>query len=446
MSSGKRIRRTSPSCSYSFGNWGIFEMIDDSESPDVVFLTIDCWRHDTPDAMESFQELTGDYLRREAICPAPTTRGVFPAILAGQYYPTVCEGFDGILDGTRPLMELLAEAGYSTGGFVASNPFLTAWKPYFDTFWNDGLADSSRFPAKFGAVSETLRNATDYARFRGRVTATELSERAEQWYATTAGPKFCWIHLMDVHVPFLPGFRRSVSSGLVKTLRSHYEFSKQHSEIDEGTLATLEILYWECVDLLDKQLESIFDFLADDAAVVVVGDHGEEFNHGKYGHARLYDECVRVPLFVSPVAAEWFSGAEQVRQLDIPATVASNLGLDVPSNWDGVPHGDEGRGCFLLNYSPMLNRAYTGIRTEERKVIKTFHAETQRHLRTEAYDLAADPDETNDVAGTVEWQGRLVAELDEFVSNEDIAENMVEDGTDLHDSTVETRLRMLGYK
>ena len=420
---------------------------DSDEFPDIVFLTIDCWRHDAPDAMDSFEQLTDGYLRRDAICPAPATRGVFPAVLAGQYYPSVYDGFDGIRDGTKPLMELLAEAGYSTGGFVASNPFLSAWEPYFDAFWNDGLtADSSRLPAKLDAVSETLRNATDYARFRGRVTTTELANRAERWYLGTDGPKFCWMHLMDVHVPFLPGFRRSVSSGLVRTLRSHYEFSKHHSEVDEETLATLEALYWECVDFLDDQIRRVFEFLDDDAVVVVVGDHGEEFHHGKYGHARLYDECVRVPLFVSPSATEWFSGAEQVRQLDIPATIASNLGFDVPSNWDGTPHGDEVRGSFLLNHSPMLNRAYTGIRTEERKLIKTFDAETQRHLRTEAYDLAADPDETKDVSGTVEWQGRLLTELEEFVSDGDIAGNMMEDGTDLHDSTVETRLRTLGYK
>ena len=422
-------------------------MSDDSESPDVVLLTIDCWRHEAPDEMDSFEALTAEYRRRDAICPAPATRGVFPAILAGQYYPSVYDGFDEIRDGARPLMELLAEAGYSTGGFVASNPFLSAWEPYFDAFWNDGLTlDSSLLPAKLDAVSETLRNATDYARFRGRVTTTELAERAERWYGRTDGPRFCWLHLMDVHVPFLPGFRRSVESGLVRTLRSHYEFSKHHSEVDEETLATLEALYWECVDFLDEQIGKVFDFIDDDAAVVVVGDHGEEFNHGKYGHARLYDECVRVPLFASPAAAEWFSGAEEVRQLDIPATIASNLGLNVPSNWEGAPHGDEARGSYLLNHSPMLNRAYTGIRTEDRKVIETFDAETRRQLRTEAYDLVADPDETKDVSGTVEWEGRLRDELDEFTSAEEIAGNMMEDGTDLHDSTVETRLRTLGYK
>ncbi|WP_266080479.1 sulfatase-like hydrolase/transferase [Haladaptatus caseinilyticus] len=416
-------------------------------SRDIVLITIDCWRHDAPSEMDEFASLTENYLHRESICPAPATRGVFPAILSGQYYPTVYSGFDSIRDGTTPLVELLSDEGYATGGFVASNPFLSAWRPYFDTFWNDGLGTgSTRETTRLSDVYDTIDNVTDYLRFRGRVTTKEMSKRASEWYSETAGRKFLWLHLMDVHVPFLPGFRRSFENGLVKTLYSHYKYSKNHSDIDTETVATLERLYWDCVEFVDEQIGNIFELIEPDDIVVIVGDHGEEFEHGKYGHARLYDECVRVPLFVSPGAADWFSGSKYVRQLDIPATIASNLDIEIPTNWEGSPHGPDARPSFLLNHSPMLNRVYTGVRTEERKLIRTFDAETKRRLRTEAYDLAGDPDETTDVSESAEWVGQLEAELDEFVSRDEIGENILEDGTQLHDSTVEKRLRTLGYK
>lgn len=91
-------------------------------SQDVLFITIDCWRHDAPLHMPQFERLADDWNRGDVMCAGAATNGVFPALLASQYEPTAYNEDGSLSDSVRSLSEILGEAGYETGGFVASNP------------------------------------------------------------------------------------------------------------------------------------------------------------------------------------------------------------------------------------------------------------------------------------------------------------------------------------
>lgn len=58
--------------------------------PDVVFVTIDCWRHDALQWMPTLREHVDErgYEQAETICAAPSTRGAFGAIFGGNHYPS----------------------------------------------------------------------------------------------------------------------------------------------------------------------------------------------------------------------------------------------------------------------------------------------------------------------------------------------------------------------
>ncbi|MFB6140454.1 MAG: sulfatase-like hydrolase/transferase [Halosimplex sp.] len=346
--------------------------IGTAETPDrdVVLVTIDCWRHDALREMPVLRERIDDagYERAEAVCATPATRGAFAAIFAGRHYPRVYSGFDEIRDEIRPLAAVLSDAGYATGGFVGSNPFLSAWKNDFDGFWNDRLAtdEASTMADRAQSALAGVRHTTNYLRFRGSAPATTVADRARDWYEDQSSPRFLWMHLMDPHVPFFPGVRRALRTGPLSVYRSHWRFDRDPESLTDDDWRTLRRCYEESVGFLDDQIERLLDVPDDDALLVVMGDHGEEFDHDAHGHARLYDETVRVPLVTRGLSG--VSDGSLVRQIDVGATVLSTLGLDTPTGWTGRPHDGTVRDAFMLNHSPQFERIYAGIRTERWKL------------------------------------------------------------------------------
>lgn len=416
---------------------------------DVVLVTIDCWRYDAIDRMSNLQSHTDGFVSSEAICAAPATRGAFPAILHGLYYPRAYTDYYTLRSGG--IVEILADNGYATGAVVGSNPYVSPWSEYFDWFWNDRMersrSDSGLREALRGAGSR-LRHAYNYIRLQSRVPAEDVARRARSWYVDQSRPRFLWMHLMDAHIPFLPGLRRGVSTGLLDTYRSHLQYMLDPDKTSDAALETLETLYWQSVQRLDERMGRVLEFVDDDAFVIVLGDHGEEFDHGKYGHARLYDECVRVPLLLSePFAGTRDAIPRPMRQLDVGPTVLDALGYEVPDDWDGeAVDSAEPRSTFILNHSPMLGRAYAGLRTDGYKLIKTFEEDAETCLGTEAYDLVADEDERIDVYGRDPAVSDLEDRLDRFLDRDNIRSGMLERPSSRRSTAVEDRLRALGYK
>lgn len=419
---------------------------------DILLVTVDCWRHDAPAEMPQLQTDLADATRTDAVTAAPATRGSFPAILNSRYYPEAYTGFNQLRPGQTSLPEALSAAGYETAGFVGSNPFLSAWADRFDSFWNDDLdAESSVLPQGLASAVESLRTGLDYARMRSRVTATDLAQRAARWYDSTAGPRFLWVHLMDVHVPFLPGLRRGLSEGALATFLAHLKFVRDPASLSAAEYATLERLYWHSVDRLDETIGKVLSVVDDDALVAVTGDHGEEFDHGEFGHARLYDECVRVPLFVRNGGSEFETGGAPVRHLDLPVGLLDAVDAPVPEDWTGEPLSTEPTPAFMLNHSPRFGAVYAGVRTDRWKVIRTFDAETMTHEQTELYDLRADPGETTDLTADRKVPGALQTTLDDFLARPEIADGLHEDGSagsgdEQPDAVVADRLEALGYR
>ena len=412
---------------------------------DLVLVTVDCWRTDGPRSMDSFLSRVEHCDRRDAICQAPATRGAFPALLSGLYYPQAYAGYDDVRDDVRTLPEVLSDNGYTTGAVVGSNPFLSAWEDRFEYFWNDDLTFGGSDKSTQRHLSK-LETVLDYARVRPRVTAEEVATRAQAWYDRTDPPRFLWMHLMDVHVPFLPGFRRGLREGLLDVFGAHYRFMQDPRSVSASDQHTLERLYWRSMDYLDEQMDAVLS-VAPDAELVVTGDHGEEFDHGECGHARLYDECIRVPLFASPGVARGVADEPAVRHLDIPVALLDSQGIEAPASWEVQSARIDPWPAFSLNHSPMFERVYASVRTRTHKVIKTFdeHRPMQRPLSVEGYDLVADPGETtnrHEEGGTFR---QLERRLDEFLAREDIRDNVLERPRE-QSGAVEERLQALGYR
>jgi arylsulfatase A-like enzyme len=143
----------------------------------------------------------------------------------------------------------------------------------------------------------------------------------------------------------------------------------------------------------------------EEATVIVVADHGEEFwEHGGFEHGHtLYDELVRVPLVVklpSSVERAREIVSSQVRMIDIMPTVFDLLGIAQPPSFVGeslLPlirgESDKDRLAFFENtlYGP--NKI--AWRGERYKYILDLERESSR--REELYDWRADPGELEDL-------------------------------------------------
>lgn len=416
---------------------------NESDNPDVVLLTIDCWRHDAPSEMPHLQGLTTDFRRHEAVCQAAATNGVFPTILASQYSYEAYRTDDPDLldDSIVTLPELLSRRGYETGAFLASNPFLGKWSAQFDEFWNDGMRSQNE--------DENRSEYTEFDRLRNlltlesRVTASEIASRARGWFVGGDSPRFLWMHLMDTHAPYYPGLRRGAAVGLLKSYYSIVQYSRQRMDAPEYVLDTIRDLYWECVGRLDDQLQAVMEFLPDDAIVVVMADHGEELYHGNIGHARLYEECVRVPLFVKRPDAG--TDGSTIRQLDIAPTIATWVNTDIPDGWAGEPHDGEPRESLMINHSHAREQVYIGLRTPTAKLIEAYDPEGNK-MGTEFYDLVEDPTEQDPIADRSNPGRQTVSEkLDAYKRDEDLLTRVFTDQASAADA-VQQRLEELGYK
>ena len=403
---------------------------------DVVMVTIDSWRADAVERMDTPDRLVAaGYEQSEAIAGAAATHGAFPPLLASTHAIHAYTDAGQLRPTVETMSDRLAEVGYATAGFVASNPFLSKYDDRFDRFWNDELGDPT------GDWHGTLDRVRRFLTLQKRVPAPAVAARAREWFETTPPPRFLWIHLMDVHGPYFPGLRRARRVGLARTyatLSRYHIADTEHSVLKDD----LRALYRACVDRLDASLSSVVEFVPDDAVVVCTADHGEEFDHGYHGHGQLYDECVRVPLFARGIDAPL--AETTVRHVDLPPTILDSVDVGPPSDWRGSRVDGTDRPALLANHSPALGQTSVGVRTARHKYLRAYDDTSWSVDREELYDLRADPDEQSAITDE-SVRSRLSDTVDEFLTGDGADLDVIRDTSTGIDADVHDRLAELGY-
>jgi arylsulfatase A-like enzyme len=407
---------------------------------DIVLLTVDSWRYDTTHLTQNIVERLPN--QTEAICPGAATNWVFPAILSGTYYPNAYNEAGNLEEDVLSLPQILSDEGYATAGFVANNPYVSKWESHFDKFWN-GDIDSGSTEWYSSDLEKWISRAYRTTFFKKRTAGDEVAQRAGLWYRNQSCPRFLWMHLMEPHLPYYPGLEKARKVGLLDSYRSVISYQRHGDHTSPEFIKTQRRLYNKCVERFDEYAPDLLGFVDEDAIVVSFGDHGEEFDHGHYDHERLYDECVRVPLF--SVNSVGLASNRSVRQIDIAPILLKDLGLSVPPTWDGEGRmGDEMEPALMVTPEPGSNLLHTGIRTERYKLIKSFDRDANELARTELYDLSDDPGETNNIYDSHPVD-ELEHELDEFVSEHRPAIGM-NASVGMASEEVAARLEDLGYK
>jgi arylsulfatase A-like enzyme len=237
------------------------------------------------------------------------------------------------------LAEPLTEAGYHTAAF-GSNAFI--------------FGPEQGFGRGFG-VFESSDTVAGHVEGEPTVSAEVLVDAGLDWLdrkleAGVGDEVFLYIHAVDPHDPYDPptdlrdrfttplGEGQPTDAELTRPAFVHRRFGGQPPPT---VLARMEGLYDAEILAADRAFGRLVDGLKargiyDDALIVFVADHGEEFyDHGAYGHnPRLFEEVTRVPLVIKfPArlgdAARGERFAPRVRQVDVLPTVLDVVGLEL---------------------------------------------------------------------------------------------------------------------
>jgi len=284
-------------------------------------------------------------------------------------------------------------------------------------------------------------------------TAEVLNSRAVPWLREHADePFFMVMHYWDPHTPYLPPDR----------FPTFYEGDPTDPALPD-TLAPLKGQYFSAmwdpwfrklpyqgirdaeyiVGLYDGEVrhsdEGVGELLASlgesghagDTLVILTSDHGELFYRHDifFDHHGLYDGNIRCPLIVRlpGVTLPGSRAGGFAQHHDVAPSVLGTLDLDVPEAMEGVSLAPalDGRDApergFVVSEECTWQKKWA-IRTESEKLIVSRGPDLHQRPPRELYDLAADPDELHDLAGSQParadaLQERLEAWIAERVSH-----------------------------
>ena len=343
------------------------------------------------------------------------------------------------MDGSvRALAEILGDAGYATIAIV-NNPFLD---PGFDI---------SRGFETYDYV------AGNNARVR---RASTIVDRAFAWLdgRSDSRPFFMVAHFFDPHMDYDPPpavrgrFRDGYTGPLTVPISDLEGIRTGKLSLDDQDKSFIVGAYDEEVLFVDTQTGRLLEGLRargllDDALVVLVADHGEEFwDHGGFEHGHtLYQELLHVPMIVWGPGVQAQRITEPVSIADVFPTVLEALelpaeeGLVSQSLWGALSRGE-----------PIPARALVAEGTlygPERKSLIRWPHKVVLNLKTrerKLFDLDADPGETRNLAKTeLALLNSLLSELQSHLRA--ASRELVRHNTAELDEATKEKLRALGY-
>ena len=367
-----------------------------AEGPSVVLYLVDTLRPDHLGVYGYPRETSPrlDAFARDAVVfenayspsswTRPATASLLTGLSPGRHGAT--GRVDVLPDEVRLLSEHFQEAGYRTLGLVTNPNVIPLWgfDQGFDLF--EDVDSRSR-----GASADVLMD--------------RVLEQLDALPPDT--PFFLYVHALDPHEPYEPppDWAQPFEGG-----------GRRDVALYDGEIAFGDYHFGRLLDRLRARGQY------EEALVVFVSDHGEEFEeHGGTGHGHaLFEESVRIPLLVklpgNERAGARVSGIATL--MDVAPTVLAALGRPVPADLDGVdllsdPSATRGERPLFLDLELDWHRGRTdivrGVRVGDRKYLRRMRPVEGELL----FDLASDPGETADLReSSPEEAAELAALLD----------------------------------
>ena len=385
---------------------------------DVVLIILDTTRADHLSSYGYGEPTTPnlDRLSREgtrytnAWAQAPWTLPAMATILTGE--PPHRHGAGryagstfAIRDDVPTLAEQMTDRGYRSGAFI-------------NVVWcSPELSSLDRGFERYDFATSDASNI-------GQRNAAETTTAAIEWLdEISEDPAFLVVHYFDPHLSYDPPepFDGQFGGGLGRRVPPGFGSAGQvfgirdgRIELNERERQALVARYDGELAFTDAELGRLRGALEargrwDDALVIVVADHGEEFwDHGGFEHGHSHHrELLRIPLIVKrPGEVPGRVATERVRQLEIAPTILAFAELEVTlpgfelgrgsaeqsiaegSLWGGNLYSlrnDE--GTLIMQRSTGESRFYSAVDTGELQSIPLDAAATAMQERLEGLPL-----------------------------------------------------------
>ncbi len=308
--------------------------------PNVLLLVVDTLRRDRLGVYGESRGITpridafaaGATVFEEAVAQASWTRPAVTSIMTGLYPPA--HGVTGLDTSLSPaattLAELFAAAGYHTAA-VSTN-----WHVTQQTGLKQGFQAFRLLPEAQGA--EVVRAG---------FALLDDPRRASR-------PFLLYLHLLDPHAPYAPpaDLRQRYAADVREKAGTRQDLGRVYASRGrrrERRMVELRQLYDAEVASVDRAFGELLDGLAarglaDDTLVVLVADHGEEFDeHGMLGHGNhLHSEVLDIPMILRlPGQRQGERRADLAQHVDLFVTLLRSAGVG------GEPAGLPGRDLRL---------------------------------------------------------------------------------------------------
>ena len=309
----------------------------------------------------------------------------------------------------------------------------------------------------FGQYEEVFTRKRWLGMFKAEATAEDLTDAALEWLDARGSdhndrrPFLLWVHYVDPHAPYRLHPELATALGI-----------DSRGEVSRGDRYDTEVAF------VDREAGRLLNRiqgdprLAAETLVVFAADHGESLGeHGDWGHGRtLYDTALRIPLgIVWPGHLRPQTVAAPAVNLDVAPTVLGLLGLPQPPTFGGFdwtpvltagaspPHRtlwfQAHKGAVLSAQEAGNARRHglleIAILDGDRKEIFRPNDRTHR-----LYNLAADPQETRDLARQTPTSPSLTAWLTQVTAGLTTSDRLAAPLPAL-DADSLAKLKALGY-
>src|SRR5437762_1313540 len=361
--------------------------------PNVILITIDTVRADHVGCYgaKNVQTPTLDSLAHDgivferAISQVPLTWPSHTVILTGTYpFQNGVQDFTGppLAPQFRSVAQAFKDHGYRTGAVVSAFVLDRSWglARGFD-FYDDAFAPEAFVNRDIGLVDRR---------------AGESVDRALAWLKKNQlRPFFFWLHLYDPHSPYDPP----------EPYHTQYRDHLYDGEIAYADHELGRLISW---------LKS--NRLYDRTIIVLLSDYGESLgDHGEIEHGFLvYNSTVHVPLIVKPPAGSGVRLGRISRPVETTAVAPALLasagikdGIEKQFNSRGLlgTATDEEDSGYSETFYPLNSFGWSPLHALETSRYHYIDAP-----QPELYDLAADPEERNNLAAA---QGATASVLKE---------------------------------
>jgi len=307
------------------------------DRPSVILVVVDALRRDhlslygydkpTSPALDALasESLVFDHCLAASSWTLPSTVSLLSGLYPARHG---VHRRQAVSDEVELLPVVLQESGYATAA-VSGNLYVSArfgLDRGFDTFRDRGGQQAREYP-----------------------DLTELVSEAETWLETAPEPFFLYLHVMNVHGPYLSP--EEYRERFLESPWETFEFRNptwnkimqggevdRRDEVSPEHVHDLRARYDGAISYTDEVLGGFVERLRargvlDRSLLVVTSDHGEElFDHGGFGHGyTLRGEVVEVPLLLRLPSGHRLGKGRQVRRpvslVDIPATLLDVAGI-----------------------------------------------------------------------------------------------------------------------